>query len=873
VTLDATARSDTAAPEPGQDLGVLVRAWRERALLTQEQLAGRSGMSIRSIRRLESGQAGRPRSSSIELLATALELSEPERTALIAAARGASARSSVDRNVQADVEADVQADPDAAPSPPPFARDTPRQLPAPPPSFTGRAAELADLDRIPDATSVVITSVDGMAGVGKTALAVHAAHRMAGHYPDGQLFLDLHGHTNGVPPVETGAALDRMLRALGVPGEEIPRHLDDRAALYRSHLAERKVLVLLDNAASEAQVTPLLPATSGCLVVVTSRRRLVGLDQTRVVSLDVLPSRDAVDLFVSAAGADRTAGESPEALAEVVELCGRLPLAVRIAAARLRSRPAWTVGTLADKLRDHRHRLVELEAGHRSVAAALESSYQDLDPAVRRSYRLLGLHPGAELDSYAVAALLDAGTSDASRQVDQLIDAHLLQEPAPGRYSFHDLVRDHARETSAREDTEPDRGAAITRLLDHYRHAASAAMDVAYPHERQRRPDVPPAHTPMPTFPDPARAGAWLGAELPNLVAVAKHAAEHSRSEHALHLAATLHRYLYDHGRAAEAVTLHEHALAAARAAGDGRGEADALVLLAQVHWWFHSRLEQAGELLEHAAATARAAGHRAGEVRALTSLGPVRSLQGAHERAGEHFADAREGARHVSGYVTELDALYALAWHHLWRSVPATDEFEQCRALARAAGDSNGEWLALYGLGNAHRLQGRFERAIDCLDQALQISRTVGDQRGRLGSLIGLAYAHRQEGNDTRAAAYYQQALDLARELGNPNWEYEAVHGLGRVACAAGCAEQALAYFGQALELATRLGQPIGDVRAHDGLAHAHRALGQREDARRHWERALDILLEICLTELGTDVSYGDEVTTAAVRAHLRSL
>jgi tetratricopeptide (TPR) repeat protein/transcriptional regulator with XRE-family HTH domain len=839
-------------------IGGSLRAWRERALLTQEQLAERSGMSVRSIRRLESGGAARPRSSSLELLATALGLTDAERASLIGAARNAGT-----------IGATILRGPSDALPPPPGA--VPRQLPAPPPAFTGRVAESADLERIPDVSTVVITSIDGMAGIGKTALAVHAAHRMAGHFPDGQLFLDLHGYTEGVAPVEPGDALDRMLRALGVPGDQIPGDLDDRAALYRSRMAGRKVLVLLDNAASEAQVAPLLPGTPGCLVVVTSRRRLVGLDQTRVVSLDVLPLRDAVALFVSAAGDGRTAGASAEALVEVVELCGRLPLAVRIAAARLRARPAWSVENLVERLRDQRHRLVELEAGSRSVAAALESSCRDLDPQLRRAYRLLALHPGGELERYAAAALLDADPSDTGRLIEQLVDAHLLQEPAPGRFGFHDLVRDHARATAIRDEGEPDRRAAITRLLDHLRHAASAAMDVAYPHERSRRPDLPRVRTPAPAFPDPVRAGAWIERELPNLVAAAQHAAEHGWPEHASHLGTTLHRYLYDHGRACEAWTLHQHALAAARAAGDGRGEADALVLLGKVHWWFHSRLEQAGELFERAAATAHAVGHHVGEVRALTSLGAVRSLQGAYARADEHFAAARERVRHVSDHGAELDALYFLAWHRLRRGEPATEEFEQGLALARAHGDRNGEWLALHGLGYAHRTGGRFERAVECFERALHICRAVGDQRGTLACLIGLACAHRQEGHDV-AASYYQQAIDLAREVGNPNWEYEAVHGLGRLSLAAGRAEPALAYFTQALDLATTLGQPVSEIRAHDGLANAHRLLNERDHARRHWERALDIMTELGLTTIGTDISYDERITTTSIRAHLRS-
>jgi tetratricopeptide (TPR) repeat protein len=539
----------------------------------------------------------------------------------------------------------------------------------------------------------------------------------------------------------------------------------------------------------------------------------------------------------------------------------------------LRSRPAWSVENLVEKLRDQRHRLVELEAGSRSVAATLESSYQDLDPQVRRGYRLLGLHPGAQLDSYTAAALLDAGPIESDRLIDQLIDAHLLQEPAPSRFGFHDLVREHARATSLRDDTEPDRRAAVTRLLDYYRHVASAAMDVVHPHERSRRPDVPRARTPVPAFPDPIRAGAWIEGELPNLVAAAQHAAEHGWPEHVSHLGATLHRYLYDQGRSAEAATLHQHSLAAARAVGAGRAEADALVLLGKVHWWFHSRLEQAGELFELAVATAQTGGHHLAEVQALTALGAVRSLQGAYGPATDHFAAARAGVRHVSDHGAEVDALYFLAWHRLRHGEPAMDEFEQCLALARTHGDRNGEWLALHGLGYAHGTHGRFEQAIDCFEQALRISRAVGDQRGILGCLVGVARAHRQAGRGEQATSYYQQAIDLAREVGNPNWECEAVYGLGRLACATGRAAQALALFTQALDLSTKLGRPVGEVRTHDGLAHAHRLLNQRDHARRHWQRALDILTDLGLEELGTDITYDERITTTTIRTHVSSL
>ncbi|MBO0870495.1 MAG: winged helix-turn-helix domain-containing protein, partial [Micromonosporaceae bacterium] len=410
-----------------------------------------------------------------------------------------------------------------APLPSPTA-PVPRQLPPAASHFTGRATQLAWLtalahpaDTQTAAGTVVISAIDGMAGIGKTTLAVHAAHQIADGYPDGQLFLDLHGYTHGVTPTEPGEALDRMLRLLGVAGEQIPTDLDERVGLYRSRLAGRRVLIVLDNAATEAQVLPLLPGAPGCLVLVTSRRRLSGLEHTHSLSLDTLPPHDAVALLRDTAGEARLAGQPADLAAELVELCGRLPLAIRIAAARLRSHPAWDLAHLVHRLRDQQHRLTELATGQRSVTAALDLSYQDLDTDLRHAYRLLGLHPGPDIDPYAAAALLDTTLAEADRTLEQLLDAHLLQEPIPSRYRFHDLTRAHAAHTATRDEPEDSARSALDRLLDHYRHTASLAMDTAYPHEQQRRPHVPPARTPSPDLPDPRAALQRLDNELPNL--------------------------------------------------------------------------------------------------------------------------------------------------------------------------------------------------------------------------------------------------------------------------------------------------------------------------------------------------------------------
>jgi tetratricopeptide (TPR) repeat protein len=713
----------------------------------------------------------------------------------------------------------------------------PRQLPAPPQLFTGRVRELARLDQVHDVPTVVITAIDGMAGIGKTALAVHAAHRIADRYPNGQLFIDLHGYTLGVDPVEPGEALEYLLRGLGVPGPQIPAGLDQRAALYRTRLADQRMLIVLDNAATEAQVVPLLPGSAGCLVLVTSRRRLGGLDHTHTLSLDTLPVADAVELFTRTSGEDQPAERS----AELVELCGLLPLAIRIAAARLRAHPSWDLSHLVARLRDRQRRLGELAAGQRSVTAALDLSYRDLNPDLRRTYRLLGLHPGPEIDGYATAALLDVTVADAGRLLDQLHDAHLLQEPAPGRYRFHDLTRAHAAYTAGQVDAASR--VSLDRLLDYYRHTAAAAMDAAYLYEREHRPQVPPARTPAPELPDRAGALAWLDTELPNLLAAARYATEYDRPEHVLHVSSLLHRDLATRGRYHDAETLHHQALLTARAIGHQAAELDALANLGAVHR-LQGRYEQATDHLRRASQVARLIGHQVGELHALTGLGHIHLRQGRFQQATDHFGRTLQIARAIGHQVGELDALTGLGHIHRLqgRHAKATDQLGRALQIARAIGHRAGELEALTGLGRIHWLQGRYAKATDQLERALQIARAIGHRDGELEALLSLGHIHRSQNRYTRATDQLERALQIARAIGHRAGELNALADLGTMHRMQGRYEQAIDHFGRALQIARAIGHRAGELNALTGLGHIYRLQGRYEQAADYYRLLHDL-------------------------------
>ncbi|MEV6429514.1 tetratricopeptide repeat protein [Nocardia sp. NPDC051463] len=677
------------------------------------------------------------------------------------------------------------------------------------PDFAGRSAELDRLIDSLDDTSVTIRAIDGMAGIGKTALAVHVAHRVAQRFPDGQLFIDLQAHSANSDPVPADAALEILLRQLRIPDASIPTSTVDRGALWRAELAGRRMVVVFDNAADADHVRPLLPSAGASLLLVTSRRRLVDLDGAQALSVDLLPADAAVGLFERIVGARAIA--EPLAVLDVLQLCGFLPLAVRIAAARLQHRPRWTVEYLAGRLRDERRRLAELSTAERGVAATFALSYRQLEPPHQRMFRLLGLHPGRDIDAGAAAALADSSVDDAEMLLEDLLDAHVIAQHELGRYTFHELLREHARATAAEEETNDSRNVSRARLLEHYLHTARAAVDLLFHYSAQHRRPLPEPSGQVPLFLDAATAARWLDAERENLIATAGYAVEHGLPAYARDAAETLRPYLDGHSRHTDAARLHTVGLSASRQLSDRSGEARALTDLGWAHWR-DGDFEQAVSRSTRALEVSREIGDRLQEARALNTLGN-------------------------------------LAWRRRDYDL-ARRNLEHALQLSIEADNRVGEAHVRGNLGMVFAAATRYTEAEDHLDRALALHRELGNQRGEALALNNLGVIARGTGQFELSLANHGCARDLYRMLGNPGDEAAAVNGLGETARCGADPRRAIADHTTALELADAASNLPERARAHDGLARAHDALGNLDDARAHGKSALELYTELGVPE-----------------------
>lgn len=682
----------------------------------------------------------------------------------------------------------------------------PRQLPAAARHFTGRDAEVGVLAGLPGKEGdrggmVVISAIDGMAGIGKTALAVHVAHQLAGEFPDGQLFIDLHGYTSGYRPRSPGQALETLLRNLGTPAGRIPDGADERAALWRQRLADTRTLVVLDNAADEAQVRPLLPGGGGCLVLITSRRRLGGLEDAQALSLDVLPLPDAVGLLRAILGPGRVPEGDP-VLAEIAGLCGQLPLALRIAAALLTHRPSWTAEHLAGMLRDQQRRLATLSAGDRDLSTAFTLSYEQLTAAGQALFRRLGLNPGADLDTYAAAALTGQEPGSTSRLLQDLVDHNLVIEHAPGRYRLHDLLRLHAAALAAR-DPAADRADSLGRLLDYYQRTADRADAVVSAYSRQA-PDGPSAAG-LPDLPDQDAAWGWLRTERPNLLAALDHAPDGRRL---VALTAGLASLLRSDGPWSQAVDLHTAAAAAAERDGEQAGRAGATFYLGDSRSLTGDYPGAIADLKE-AAALYRQLGDQHGQANALTRLGHVRFLAGDLTAAIRELREALElhrGLRDPRGHANTLTRLGQA--RALTGDFPAAIRDQQkALELYRTLGDRRGQASTLTVLGDVRRLTGDLSSAATDLDQALHLYRELSDRQGQATALTWLANTWRLAGDLRRAASGLTEALCQFRELDAPLGQGMAMTLLGETRRASGDYPAAIADLEEALGLFRRLG------------------------------------------------------------------
>jgi tetratricopeptide (TPR) repeat protein/transcriptional regulator with XRE-family HTH domain len=705
----------------GPEFGRTLTGFRLGRGLSQDELARRSGMSVRAIRDLERGQVEHPRRTTIALLSDALSLHSTDREAFENAAAALAGRAGQHAGASRTSEAAV-----------------PRQLPPDITDFTGRELALqwlhARLERREhQSTALVITAAVGKAGVGKTTLAVHAAHQMRALFPDGQLYVNLRGvEAQALDPSDV---LGRFLRALGVDGQSIPDNVDERADLYRSLMADRHALVLLDNAADEAQIRPVLPAGAGNTVLVTSRTRLTGVAGTEVIDLDVLPPEQAVELLGKIAGADRVARE-PAAAQVIASLCGHLPLAVRIAGARLAAKPHWRLQRMAHRLAEHQ-RLDELTAGDLEVRASVGLSYDGLGETEQRAFRLLGLLEVPDFASWMLAALLDISAPDAEEVADQLADAQLLDtigEDATGqlRYRFHDLVRLYARERLLAEDTLATRRAALERTLQTYfEHAWAAVRQL-----RLRPPELPGATAP--TFPpDPhgelAASYQWLATEHTGLAVSLDQAWREGLGGIGQALTRLLADFFEVYACWDEWERTHEVALRAARRAGDRHAEASLLRGLGDLRR-FQKRLPEAVEFCTQSDVIFGELGDTGGEVDSLTGLGRTYRRQ-------DRLADAASC-------------------------------FERCLDLCRGLDDPDREAKAMLFFAKVRRQQGRFEEALALLTSCREIFGSVNSCGYVAYSdlMIGIMYSER--GEFDQATGHLEQALTFAKSLGDPRWE-----------------------------------------------------------------------------------------------------
>lgn len=788
--------------QQGVSFADLLRQLRTDAGLTQEQLADAAHLSPRSISDLERGIHQTSRKDTARLLADALGLVGAARTRFEAVALGRLGNAVEPRRASHLLARSIAA--------------TTPTLPHDVRSFTGREPDLTRLMKAvtKDGGVVGIYAIDGMAGVGKSAFAVHAAHELKHLFPDGQIFLSLHAHTAGQRPVDPNDALASLLLSARVPADQIPPGLSERAERWRAHLDGKQMLLVLDDAAGHAQVRPLLPGTPGSLVLITSRRHLTALDDAISICLDTLLPDEAAALFIQLAGRPGFDVADPE-VGKITQLCGYLPLAIAMLARQFHHHPKWTITGLANDLVAARDRLELMHAENLSVAAAFDMSYQDLSHDLQRLFRRLGLHPGTDIDPYAAAALDDISPSAARLRLNNLFDQHLIAEPASGRYRMHDLIRQHARALAANDDTEACE-AAVGRLIDYYVNAAASVGR----HFNRGVPRVDDSAVPLPHVANLEEAAEWLEAERANMHAVVDLAALRKQPDPGIKIATSMSGFLRTRGHWTQMQVLHLTALEAAREAGDRTGEVGTLTNLGIAQRLIGRYKAAAGTLARALELCTELEDKQQGQANTLVPLGIVHRLSVDFPTAGATLAKALELYKSLGDKLGQADALNELGCvERLSGDHPAAlASHNLALTLYRELGDPLGQAEALRYLGRVHQESGDFAAAKSNYATALELYRGLKDRLGQAHTLNYLGIAQHLSNEYLAAEATMTGALELYRALGHRLGQAEVLNNLGELHSVSD-PERTRVHHEQALGIARSITALLEEARALEGI------------------------------------------------------
>ncbi|MFF0633098.1 ATP-binding protein [Nocardia sp. NPDC004151] len=697
--------------------------------------------------------------------------------------------------------------------------------------------------------SPAVYTVDGMPGVGKTALVTHAAHQIAHRFPDGRFFVELSTHTPGQKPASPIAVLASLLNNLGLDPSRIPDSFEDRRDMWRDRSVGKRLLLVMDDAKDVAQVEPLLPTGRECLTLITSRRRLIALDGAIPISLAPLESDAAARLFCKLARRPAAASELAAAH-EIAWRCGYLPLAIVLLAGRLAHHPAWTIGAIASEFATTQNRLGELDTGERAVYVAFKMSYQNLSPDRQRLFRRLSLNPGLDIDAYAAAALDDLPVDVARQELEALYTDHLIEETTPGRYRLHDLLLEYAGALTSAEPVD-DTQQAVQRLLDYYQRTAAAAEEHLArrigPTAKSIAPPLEVLRDAGRDFANSAQAVTWMRTERANLLACLEHVAAREPMR-VIALTRSLARLLDRDGPWPLAVDLHSRAVFTARDIADQPGEAEALANLGIVHRRTGDYVK-ATDLMQQALTIYRELGDRNGEAKLLDNLGIVHRRIGGRARAAELYQQALAIYRELGDRRGEAGALTYLGILR-WSSgdhAQAADLHQQALVIFRELGDRRGVAGAIASLGAARWTSGDCPEVADLHLQALTIFRELGDRRGEAHALTNLGFVRCWHAGDYAGATdLHQQALEIDRELGDRRGEAIVLTNLGGVYTRTGDYAGAINLHQQALAIYHELGDRSGEAIVLTNLGTAHTKTGAYAIAAKHYGLALAVHREL---------------------------